>query len=135
MAIRLRPDTPLMRIRSPVGNRADGAFSAINRARSATTSRLWHPSRTRSSRRFLALVAPVFTAITSSQTTSRDLPGNVLIDCLHVWIPYYAGFISSRLNRPRRHKVERCAPGGEISYAQDARSIVSRALHGKRPFG
>src|SRR6266403_1553984 len=135
MAIRLRSDTRFMPIRSSVDKQADGAFSAINQVRFATTSRLWQPSRIRPSKRFLTLVAPVFTGITSSKTTSRDLPHVVLIDCLHVWIPSYAGFSSSRFPRPRRHQGERCSPGGEISYVQDARSIVSRALHGKRPFG
>jgi len=102
--------------------------------RFATTSRPWQPSRTRSSKRFLVF-CPGFHRdhIFSDNFTrsSMECPDRLLA-CVDTFLRWFS---SSRFPRPRRHQGERCPVGGEISCAEDAASIVSRALHGKRPFG
>src|ERR1700730_5096330 len=99
MAIHLLSDTRLMPILSPVDNRADGAFSAINRVRFATTSRPWQPSRTRPSKRFFSSCRSGFhrAHVFSDNFTrsSRECPDRLLA-CVDTFLRWFFFFSLSQ---------------------------------------
>src|SRR5712671_3850813 len=104
MAILLRSDTRLTPILSPVEKRAGAAFSAINRVRSATTSRLWHPPRTRSSKQFLSCRSGLHRVYIFSDNfarSSRECPDKLLacVDTFLRWFFFFSLFQAAPTQR------------------------------------